>query len=251
MGNYNPKTANQFRWQDSIKIQKFIQGYLVVNDIDFKKTQNYITEDIPEAKKLVDTIRYCYENQIPLIIYDYSNDRVWYSYYFADNNDVILYGYGGNKLCTVGLTYNGVDTLEVNYEEELLTADNVKTIFGQNITGAGNIELYMHVLGLIKSKTEYGDTEYKILVTYYSSNNLKVNSLQDLTALTKASSTNKVILAGIAFYNAESGNPANTIYNYYCGVQFDGTNWRFRQITDTNTPTGALITAVSDIVTPI
>lgn len=253
MGNYNPKTANQFRWQDSIKIQKFIQGYLVVNDIDFKYTQNYITEDIPDAKKLVDMIRYCYENQVPLIIYDYSHDRVWNSTYFADEQNATLISYDSDRLYMVDLSYNGVDTLEVNYvQEELLIADNVKTLFGeQSIIGQGNIDLYRHTLGIIKAKAEYADTEYRMLITYYSSKNLKVDSLQDLTTLTKASSTNKVILTGIAFYNTETGQEANTIYSGYCGVQFDGSNWKFRRATDRSTPTGEAITSVSDIVTTI
>lgn len=219
MGNYNPKTANQFRWQDSIKIQKFIQGYLVVNDIDFKNTQNYITEDIPEAKKLVDMIKYCYENQVPLIIYDYSNDRVWNSTYLADEQNATLISYGSDRLYMVGLTYNGVDTLEVNYvQEEFLIADNVKTIFGQDIVGTGDIDLYRHLISV-----KYNDNSGEIIdctFEYISSKNLKVNSLQNLTSLTKAKTGTTITAA----FTKEGQN--FELYSLANAIMFDGTIWK-------------------------
>lgn len=227
MGNYNPKTANQFRWQDSIKIQKFIQGYLVVNDIDFKNTQNYITEDIPEAKKLVDMIRYCYENQVPLIIYDYSNDRVWNSTYFANEQNATLISYDSDRLYMVGLLYNGVDTLEVNYvQEEFLIADNAKTIFGQDITGTGNIELYRHQISLTSNTTV-------VTIEIISSNNLKVDSEQDLTKLTKA-------YANMRF----TGLDHNSNKTYV--VSYNGAIWRMYDGSAYSTPTN-----FSDRVTTI
>lgn len=219
---------------------------------DFSTEQLQKASKEPKYAKLIALMKEAPKNfSRSVLINDLTNQTLYTGTY--NKTDIQLYAVISNTIEYIDINYDkSTDDMEINGTvESLLTEDNVKKIFGQDITGTGNIELYMHVLGLIKSKTEYGDTEYKILVTYYSDNNLKVDSLQDLTALTKASSTNNVILTGIAFYNAESGNPANTIYNNYCGVQFDGTNWRFRQITDTNTPTGALITAVSDIVTPI
>lgn len=204
-------------------------------------------------KRIYEELNLCAKNQTRKgIIIEDTGFGGCYVGEIADDNTLRIIQLDSNLLKIVDINIADADELQIEVtKENFISEDNVKTILGQSISGTGNIGLYMHVLELIKSKAEYGDTEYKMLVTYYSSNDLKVDSLQDLTALTKASSTNKVILTGIAFYNAESGNPANTIYNDYCGVQFDGDNWRFRQITDTNTPTGALITEVSDIVTSI
>lgn len=244
MGNYNPRQNTRMRWKDAKELEKFV---FISGPFAFtSEVLEHVSKD-----KLYHRIIEVINGSIPVLVYDTVNFELTIGN--VDSGTMYLSNLNGNQGNSYVLDYdkeNDKLTIE-STTETFISEDNVKTIFGQSISGTGDIGLYMHMLGLIKSKTEYADTEYKILVTYYSSNNLKVDSLQDLTALTKASSTNKVILTGIAFYNAESGNPANTIYNDYCGVQFDGTNWRFRRITDTSTPTGALITAVSDIVTPI
>lgn len=248
MENYNPRQNTRMRWKDAKELEKFnfITG-------DFGLVDEVI-EEASKHKPWCKIVNVFKDNgpYKPILIFDTANVLMYIG--SQENDTIYLNRVYQNTSASCEIVYDlSTDKLTITCgnDEVFISEDNVKTIFGQSISGTGDIGLYMHVLGLIKSKTEYGDTEYKILVTYYSSNNLEVDSLQDLTTLTKASSTNKVILTGIAFYNAESGNPANTIYNDYCGVQFDGTNWRFRQITDTNTPTGALITAVSDIVTPI
>lgn len=44
MGDYNPKTSYQFRWSDSKKIQKFIQGQVVVHDVSFDVSPS---QDVP------------------------------------------------------------------------------------------------------------------------------------------------------------------------------------------------------------
>lgn len=164
-----------------------------------------------------------------------------------------------------GLAFTDINDSSTAYlvtstnNDYILTNNNVKTINGESIYGSGdisiygsgNIGIYMHTLGLFKFKAEYADTEYRMLITYYSSSDLKVNDLKDLTKLTKASSSNKVILTGIAFYNVNTGEEANTLCNGYCGIQFDGSDWKFRRISDTSTPTGVAITAVTDIVTTI
>lgn len=218
----------------------------VVMPIYEKDEQNYYYA--------VATVRYddCYIDH--LFIGDPNN-----TYITIDRNGII---FSNNFLIkysevNVGLSFTDINDSSTAYlvtstnNDYILTNNNVKTINGKSIYGSGDIGIYMHTLRLIKLKTEYGDTEYKMLVTYYSSSDLNVIELKDLTKLTKASSSNKVILTGIAFYNLKTGEEANTLYNDYCGIQFNGSEWKFRRITDTNTPTGVTITAVSDIVTPI
>lgn len=250
MENYNPRQITRMRWKDTRELEKFSFLY---GDFDIQAEQLENVSQDENWSKVANLFKN-YDNtnnKKGIILYDYLQNFLCTGY--LTGQYLYLYSVSETGVTYITIDYDiKIDSMRIYVEDEtFISEDHVKTIFGQSISGTGDIGLYMHVLGLIKSKAEYGDTEYKILVTYYSSNKLKVDSLQDLTALTNASSTNKVILTGIAFYNAESGNPANTIYNDYCGVQFDGTNWRFRQITDTNTPTGALITEVSDIVTPI
>lgn len=65
--------------------------------------------------------------------------------------------------------------------QNVLTSKNVKTLFGnQSIVGAGNIDLYRHVITFTPSNISVGGG---IRLVVYSSNNLKVNSLTDLKTL--------------------------------------------------------------------
>lgn len=71
-------------------------------------------------------------------------------------------------------------TLKIDGNCNILTNINVKTLFGnQSIYGSGNIDLYVHYLSFtINSKIYYG--------VVYSSNNLVVDSVQDLTTIMKS-----------------------------------------------------------------
>lgn len=249
MGNYKPKTAYQFRWEDSKKIQKFIQGQVILNDIVFTLDENYNIKNVPEAKKLVDTMKYCFENQIPLIVYDYNNDSVWISSYFKSKDSINLQNVDGNEFAKVSLVYNGVDTLAVTYVmEEVLTTDNVKTLFGQDITGTGDINLYRHELIISTGRTSYDETEYKVYLTYYSSNKLEANTPEKLTTLTKANST--TILRGIVLEFANAGVQNAPVSGKYSGVNYLGPNgWALEKTIGGSD--GTAITSVSDIVTPI
>ena len=84
-----------------------------------------------------------------------------------------------------------------------LTDNNTKTLFGnQSIYGSGNIDLYRHQL-------QFKDGNSLYFAEIISSSNLKIDSLQDLTTLTKATSNFK-----IALYNeADAGANEILIYN--------------------------------------
>ena len=76
--------------------------------------------------------------------------------------------------------YGNITSLVVKDTSEILTDKSVKTLFGnQSIYGSGNIDLYVHYLSFtINSKIYYG--------VVYSSNNLVVDSVQDLTTIMKS-----------------------------------------------------------------
>lgn len=64
-----------------------------------------------------------------------------------------------------------------NTLEEYVSMDNVKSVFNQSITGTGNITLFRHIITITTSSQDF------ILLEYISSNNLKVDSVQDLRTL--------------------------------------------------------------------
>lgn len=181
MGDYNPKTSYQFRWSDSKKIQKFIQGQFILHDIDPYEDSELQFDKVPEAKKLIDTIKYCYNNQIPLIIYDYANDKVWVSAVFDGDNTLNCTCNFNNQFETMVLTWNDKSISISMVSEEMLSADNVKTLFGtQSIVGSGNIDLFRHQLIL----TNTNDVSVSYIIE--SSNNLPIDSPQDFVTVTKA-----------------------------------------------------------------
>lgn len=148
------------------------------NDIEFNNGNVYKISESSEAKQLVEHIKYCYDNQVPLIIYEYNSDTVWIATNFGDINEVYLSNLNNHTNTITGITYDNQDTVSISVEkEQLMSEDNVKTLFGnQSIIGTGNIDLYRHDL-------EANNVHF----TIYSSSNLKVDSPQDLTTVLKAS----------------------------------------------------------------
>ena len=186
MGDYNPKTSYQFRWSDSKKIQKFIQGQIIVHDVSFdvptsqESIITYNFDTVPEAKTIAETIKYCYDNEIPLIIFDI-NGCTWISTDFGSDTECHISRTINNKILTTFIDVYD-DYIEINpVVETLLSADNVKTLFGtQSIVGQGNIDLYTHQI-LVNN-----DCYFNIP----SSNNLPIDSPQDLTTVLKPTTKN-------------------------------------------------------------
>lgn len=116
--------------------------------------------------------------------------------------------------------------LDMSGESIILTDKNTKTLFGnQSIYGSGNINLYRHQLTFLQEGGVY-------FVEIISSSNLKVDSLQKLTTLTKATTNYKIVL-----FN-ESGIDGSDILVYNGSIwEFDiaGEEATFISITDTIT----------------
>lgn len=164
---------------DSEKLGKFIKGQIVLYDIEVSNGNTYNFDTVPEAKELAEKIRYCYDNQIPMTIYEYSNDVVYYTESLSDNSRLNLIRVS-NDIEILGYIQTYDDRIEITItEEEILTKDNVKTLFdNKSIVGTGNIDLYMHNLNL-------GNGSNVWHFQFISSNNLIADSLQDLTTLIK------------------------------------------------------------------
>lgn len=186
------------------------------NDIEFADGNVYKLSELLEAKQLVKYIEYCYDNQVPLIIYEYSNDRVWIATSFGDINEVNLSNLGSNLNMVSNLIYDGQDTLSISVENEtFLSQDNVKTFFGdQSIIGTGNIDLYRHELNF-----RGNNNTSTITLTYYSSNKLPVDSAQDLTTITKA--VNKTFIACTGFNDQDQNLLGGN------GICFENNVWKF------------------------
>ena len=66
------------------------------------------------------------------------------------------------------------------FEQNAITAGNVKTLFGQSIIGTGNVDIYRHIIHLKNTSSTYNTDVYLV---YYSTSDLQVDSLTDLWTL--------------------------------------------------------------------
>lgn len=138
---------------------------------------------------------------------------------------------GGNSLELIQMQYDERnDVVEVsNSTEVFISEDNIKTLFGQSITGTGNIDLYVHHL-LINSNCYF---------TIYSSNNLNVDTPEKLTTLLKDKNTSIYYFGYL-----------QTQYITIAAISFNASTnlWRIRV---SGEETSSEITDITDIVTAI
>lgn len=84
--------------------------------------------------------------------------------------------------------FDGQEAINRTYfEQNAITAGNVKTVFGQSIIGTGNVDIYRHVIHLNNTSEVY-NTDVNLV--YYSSSDLQVDSLADLCTLFGVTSEN-------------------------------------------------------------
>lgn len=128
---------------------------------------------------------------------DHSGNQTtyWVDYSNAANeNFVPVRGKNGSlyiPTASINQTNTGFDGQEaINrtyFEQNAITAGNVKTLFGQSIIGTGNVDLYRHVIHLKNTSETYNTDVYLV---YYSSSDLQVDSLTDLCTLFGVASEN-------------------------------------------------------------
>ena len=141
----------------------------------------------------------------PVLVFDTGNIELYVGN--TDEDSMYLTALYNNSGTSHTLTYDrDTDQLRIKTANEtFISEDNVKTLFGnQSIIGTGNIDLYRHTIVL---EAEINT----IQLEYISSNNLVVDSLQDLTALLKPKADQ--FYFGFVSDTENSNNPAKIVYN--------------------------------------
>ena len=192
----------------------------IANDIIFSNGNVFKLSESSEAKRLVKQIEYCYNNQVPLIIYEYEYDKVFVAINFVDSHEVYLHNLNSNINFTLGLIYDGQDTLSISLENQTF------------LTAADAPKMYRHQLTL-NFDGEYGS----VSLIVYSSSNLNVDSLEDLTTLLKPNSNT-------LFY----GNTITSVTPYTFQIIYDNNVWKTGPMNEELGKPDSNITSVSDIV---
>lgn len=179
--------------------------------------------------KVINSIR-------PVLVFDKDNVELYVGN--VDTGSMYLTALYNNSGTSHTLEYDKkTDQLTIeSVNETFISEDNVKTLFGnQSIIGTGNIDLYRHQLTL------HNDGEYQdISLIVYSSSNLNVDSLQDLTSLLKPNSNT-------LYY----GHTISAVNVYTFQIIYDNNVWKTGPINEDIGKPNDIITSVDDIVTTI
>ena len=168
-----------------------------------------------------------------LIIYEYANDRIFVASNFIDNQEVYLNCLNGSANLSLGLIYDGQDTLSVTLTNN------------QFLTAADAPKMYRDNLKISHKRTAYDDNQHDIFLTYYSSNNLEANTPEKLTTLTKAvNGTN--LRAPVYSITSAGSSDYDKISLYYIGAIYNGSAWNIMN-TD-GTSSSIAINSVTDTV---
>lgn len=249
MGNYNPRQNTRMRWKDERELEKFSFLY---GDFDIQAEQlENVSQDENWSKvaNLFKNYDKNTNNKKGVILYDYLQYFLCTGY--LTGQYLYLYSVSETGVTYITIDYDiKIDSMRIYVEDEtFISEDNIKTLFGQDITGTGDINLYRHELIISTGRTSYDETEYKVYLTYYSSNNLVANTPEKLKTLTKANTT--TILRGIVLEFANAGVTNATVSGKYSGVNYlgDQSGWALEKVIGGSD--GTAITIVSDEVTPI
>lgn len=211
-----------------------LENFLFLSE-DFNFQNEEIIQNASQDKlyfKIVNEIIKSSKNieSAPLIIFDKYNGNIYVGYVSDDTTAYATYT-ASNANSILEFEYHGdTDVLNIHLHDEFyVTADNIKTIFGQDITGTGDINLFVHHL-LINANCYF---------TIYSSNNLKVDTPEKLTTLLKDKDTS------VYYFGYQQ-----TQYIYIAAISFNSST-NLWQIRVSGEETSYDITDISDIVTPI
>lgn len=217
----------------------FITVNLSLNSIDIHNADTDI--DSKDLIKLIMSLNYDNEAFYPILVYEKTNGHFYYGNVHKNGDDIslLLYNMEPNEytIIMISIYYNITDNYITtnDYSTFMLTnmveSDYLKTIFGnQSLIGKGNIDLYRHH---ITANVQ----DLNIDFVYYSSNSLKIDSLQDLTKVTKG------IVPGIVGYK-------DTQY-YPLFLKYISNVWYVVGPTNLSTPIKVALTSISDEITTI
>lgn len=181
MENYNPRQITRMRWKDARELEKFI---FLSDNFNFQSEETI--ENASQDKlyfKIVNEIIKNSKNSTsaPLIIFDNYNGIIYVGYVNDDSTVYATYT-ASNANSILEFDYHGdTDILNIHLHDEVyVTEDNVKTIFGQDITGTGNIELYRHQI-TIRFDTDTKEVHYVV----YSSSKTQIIDFDNFIAVAK------------------------------------------------------------------
>ena len=141
-----------------------------------EKLENVLEDEL--YGKLYRELQFCAKNITSkgVLITDTYHNALFIGTIF-DDNTMQLINFYNNQAVIIDISIGDENELNITKETEtFISEDNVKTLFGnQSIVGTGNIDLYRHEI--IVNGLYHG--------IIYSSNNLKIDSLQDLTTVVK------------------------------------------------------------------
>lgn len=155
---------------------------VIIGTFDFETEKlEHVSQD-ENYKKIINQIKksqYNSENY-PIFIVDNAFGTTFTGILNGLNIDI--YSLGPNTIYNVTMVYNpNADTLDITLTEEvLISEDNVKTIFGQGITGTGDITMYRHQI-TIRFDTDTKEVNYVV----YSSSKTQITNYDDFIAVAK------------------------------------------------------------------
>ena len=217
----------------------FISINFSIDSIDIKNADT--NNDTKDLIKLIMSLNYDNDKCYPLLVYEQPDAYFYYGNVYKNDTDIVLLLVNIEptdykmRMCELyyslinkNLMTNDYSMFDIN---NFISGDQLKTIFGnQSLVGTGNIDLYRHH---ITANVQ----DLNIDFVYYSSNSLKIDSLQDLTKVTKG------IVPGIVGYK-------DTQY-YPLFLKYISNVWYVVGPTNLSTPIKVALTSISDEVTTI
>ena len=152
MENYNPRQNTRMRWKDERELEKFSFLYGGF-DIQAEQLEN-VSQDENWSK--VANLFKNYDkttNKKGVILYDYLQNFLCTGY--LTGQYLYLYSVSETGVTYITIDYDiKIDSMRIYVEDEtFISEDNVKTLFWQEITGTGDINLYSHQIFLTSNTT--------------------------------------------------------------------------------------------------
>lgn len=176
MDNYNPRQNTRMRWKDAKELEKF---KFIADEFNFDEEVLEQASQHEPWCKIVNTI----ENGTaykPILIFDELDNSLYFG--SQENDTLYLQSLYATQGYIVEIKYTkSTDKLTITItEENYLSEDNLKTIFGQTITGTGNITMYRHQI-TIRFDTDTKEAHYVV----YSSNKSQITNYDDFIEVAK------------------------------------------------------------------
>lgn len=160
MGNYNPRQNTRMRFKDERELEKFSFLYGGF-DIQAEQLEN-VSQDENWSK--VANLFKNYDktaNKKGVILYDYLQEFLCTGYLAGQY--LYLYSVSETGVTYITIDYDiKIDSMRIYVEDEtFISEDHVKTLFGQDITGTGNITMYRHQI-IIRFDTDTKEVNYVV-----------------------------------------------------------------------------------------